>query len=56
MNAALPIATKLKKSTPDHELMRIARDTCMCNVDDQFEFGLEALLAGLDPGCETLGD
>jgi TetR/AcrR family tetracycline transcriptional repressor len=38
------------------ELVRVAHDTCMCNADDQFEFGLEALLAGLDPGCDTHGD
>ena len=38
------------------ELVRVARDTCMCNTDEQFEFGLDALLAGLDPGCDTHGD
>jgi AcrR family transcriptional regulator len=43
----------LPPSTPP-KLVRVARDTCMCNVDEQFEFGLEALLAGLDPDCETI--
>ncbi|MGH2948361.1 MAG: TetR/AcrR family transcriptional regulator [Solirubrobacteraceae bacterium] len=37
------------------ELVRVARDCCMLDPDEQFEFGLEALLAGLDPGCETWG-
>ncbi|MGH2946251.1 MAG: TetR/AcrR family transcriptional regulator [Solirubrobacteraceae bacterium] len=36
------------------ELVRVARDCCLCDMDQQFEFGLDALLAGLDPGCETL--
>lgn len=44
----------LPPNTPA-ELVRVARDSCMCDVDKQFEFGLEALLAGLDPGCDTLG-
>lgn len=35
------------------ELVRVARDCCAADLDIQFEFGLEALLAGLDPGCET---
>ena len=35
------------------ELARIARCTCAADPSDQFEFGLEALLAGLDPACET---
>jgi TetR/AcrR family tetracycline transcriptional repressor len=35
------------------ELVRVARDCCACDLDDQFEFGLEALLAGLDPDCNT---
>jgi hypothetical protein len=26
----------------------------MCDADEQFQSGLEALLAGLHPGCETL--
>ncbi|MGH2962666.1 MAG: TetR/AcrR family transcriptional regulator [Solirubrobacterales bacterium] len=43
----------LPPNTPP-ELVRVARDTCMCDVDQQFEFGLEALLAGLDPECETI--
>ena len=36
------------------ELVRAARACCLCDMDDQFEFGLDALLAGLDPDCETL--
>jgi TetR/AcrR family tetracycline transcriptional repressor len=35
------------------ELVRVARDCCACDFDKQFEFGLAALLAGLDPGCNT---
>ena len=35
------------------ELVRVARDCCLCDMDQQFEFGLDALLAGLDPDCET---
>jgi hypothetical protein len=36
------------------ELVRVWRDCCLCDMDQQFEFGLAALLAGLDPDCETL--
>jgi AcrR family transcriptional regulator len=36
------------------ELVRVARDCCLCDMDRQFDFGLDALLAGLDPHCETL--
>lgn len=43
----------LPPDTPP-ELVRVARDCCMCDAGEQFEFGLEALLAGLDPDCETL--
>jgi AcrR family transcriptional regulator len=52
------LVTFMRALPPDTppELVRVARDSCMCNVDDQFEFGLEALLAGLDPGCDTHGD
>jgi TetR/AcrR family tetracycline transcriptional repressor len=42
----------LPPDTPP-ELIRVARDTCMCDTGEQFEFGLEALLAGLDPECKT---
>jgi AcrR family transcriptional regulator len=35
------------------ELVRVARDCCGADPDAQFEFGLEALLAGLDPHCHT---
>jgi AcrR family transcriptional regulator len=35
------------------ELVRVARDCCACDYDKQFEFGLKALLAGLDPECDT---
>jgi TetR/AcrR family tetracycline transcriptional repressor len=35
------------------ELVRVARDCCLCDMDQQFEFGLDALLAGLDPHCDT---
>jgi hypothetical protein len=35
------------------ELVRVARDCCACDFDKQFEFALDALLAGLDPGCNT---
>jgi AcrR family transcriptional regulator len=35
------------------ELVRVARDCCACDYDKQFEFGLGALLAGLDLSCNT---
>lgn len=35
-------------------LVRVTRDCCACDYDAQFEFGLQALLAGLDPRCDTL--
>jgi AcrR family transcriptional regulator len=37
------------------ELVRVARDCCAADLDVQFEFGLDALLAGLDPDCRTHG-
>ena len=35
------------------EFVRVARDCCAADFDKQFEFGLDALLAGLDPQCDT---
>jgi AcrR family transcriptional regulator len=35
------------------ELVRVARDCCGADPDIQFEFGLDALLAGLHPRCDT---
>jgi TetR/AcrR family tetracycline transcriptional repressor len=46
------LARSLPPEAPT-ELVRVARDCCACDLDVQFEFGLEALLAGLDPGCGT---
>jgi TetR/AcrR family transcriptional regulator, tetracycline repressor protein len=40
-----------RDTTPD--LVRVARDCWLCDLDQQFEFGLEALLTGLDPNYET---
>lgn len=45
----------LPPDTPP-DLVRVARDCCMCDTDEQFEFGLDALLAGLDPACKTHED
>jgi AcrR family transcriptional regulator len=50
---ALELARMLPPDAPP-ELARVAQCTCAANPADQFEFGLEALLAGLDPDCETL--
>lgn len=46
------LTRKLPGDTPP-ELVRVARDCCACDLDIQFEFGLGALLAGLDPRCDT---
>ncbi len=35
------------------ELAEVARTVCLCDAGRQFEVGLEALLAGLDPDCQT---
>lgn len=53
LEGLVELTQALPPDTPP-DLVRVARDACMCDVDEQFEFGLEALLAGLDPGCETL--
>jgi len=45
--------TRTLPSDAPPELVRVARDCCGADADLQFEFGLEALLAGLDPHCET---
>jgi AcrR family transcriptional regulator len=50
---ALELARMLPPDAPP-ELARVAQCTCAADPADQFEFGLEALLAGLDPDCETL--
>lgn len=42
------LAQTLPPDTPA-ELVRVARDCCTRDVDEQFEFGLQALLAGLEP-------
>jgi TetR/AcrR family transcriptional regulator, tetracycline repressor protein len=55
LDGVVEITQALPPDTP-LELVRVARDVCMCDVDEQFEFGLEALLAGLDPECDTHGD
>jgi hypothetical protein len=46
------LTRNLPSDTPP-ELVRVARDCCACDLDVQFEFGLSALLAGLDPQCDT---
>jgi TetR/AcrR family transcriptional regulator, tetracycline repressor protein len=50
---AVQLARALPPDTAP-ELARVARDCCLCDMEQQFEFGLDALLAGLDPDCETL--
>jgi AcrR family transcriptional regulator len=35
------------------DLAHVARAVCLCDMDRQFEVGLDALLAGLDPDCNT---
>lgn len=52
-DTAVQLARALPPDTSP-ELVRVARDCCLCDMDQQFEFGLDALLAGLDPHCETL--
>ena len=52
-DTAVQLAQALPPDTAP-ELVRVARDCCLCDMDQQFEFGLDALLAGLDPDCETL--
>ncbi|MBS1885693.1 MAG: TetR/AcrR family transcriptional regulator C-terminal domain-containing protein [Actinobacteria bacterium] len=49
---ALELARLLPPDAPP-ELVRVARCTCGVDPSDQFEFGLEALLAGLEPACNT---
>jgi TetR/AcrR family tetracycline transcriptional repressor len=36
------------------ELVRVARDCCASDLNEQFEFGLQALLAGLNLACDTV--
>ena len=36
------------------DLAGVARTVCLCDTERQFEVGLDALLAGLDPACQTL--
>lgn len=52
LEAGVALARILPPGAPA-ELAQIARDSCAFDPDPQFEFGLEALLAGLDPDCET---
>jgi AcrR family transcriptional regulator len=52
----LETIVRLTRTLPPNappELVRVARDCCGADPDAQFEFGLEALLAGLDPHCDT---
>jgi TetR/AcrR family transcriptional regulator, tetracycline repressor protein len=35
------------------DLAEVARTVCLCDTERQFELGLDALLAGFDPACET---
>jgi TetR/AcrR family tetracycline transcriptional repressor len=48
----LALARSLPGDLPS-DLADIAREVCLCEPDRQFEVGLEALLAGLDPACRT---
>jgi AcrR family transcriptional regulator len=53
LEGVVKLTQALPRNTP-LDLVRVARDCCLCDIDEQFEFGLEALLAGLDPECGTL--
>jgi AcrR family transcriptional regulator len=52
LEAIVRLARTLPSDSPP-ELVRVARDCCARDLDEQFEFGLDALLAGLDPDCDT---
>lgn len=52
LEAGVELARMLPPAAPA-ELAQVARDCCGYDPDAQFEFGLEALLAELDPECET---
>ena len=49
----LALARSLPPDLPP-DLAEVARVVCVSDLERQFEVGLEALLAGFDPYCETL--
>lgn len=51
-DALLALARSLPADLPP-ELAEVARVVCLSDLNRQFEVGLEALLAGFDPECET---
>jgi hypothetical protein len=56
--AALETIVRLISTLPPDArpaLVRVARDCRGADPDVQFEFGLDALLAGLHPHCDTHG-
>jgi TetR/AcrR family tetracycline transcriptional repressor len=53
LDALLALARSLPPDLPP-ELAEVARAVCVHDPERQFEIGLEALLAGFDPYCETL--
>jgi hypothetical protein len=52
LEAIVRLTRTLPPDSPP-EMVRVARDCCGSDPEVQFEFGLEALLAGLDPQCDT---
>lgn len=52
-DALLALARSLPPDLPP-ELADVARVVCVSDLKRQFDVGLEALLAGFDPDCETL--
>jgi AcrR family transcriptional regulator len=52
LDAIVQLTRALPPDAPS-ELVRVARDCCACDLDEQFEFGLQAMLAGLDPAVYT---
>lgn len=51
--ALLALARSLPPDLPS-DLAEVARLVCVSDLERQFDVGLEALLAGFDPECETL--
>lgn len=47
LEATVELVQALPRDLPP-ELVRVLRDCYVCSLDEQFEFGLDALLAGLD--------
>jgi AcrR family transcriptional regulator len=52
LDALWALARSLPPDLPP-DLAEVARTVCLCDPERQFEVGLEALLAGFDPDCQT---